>query len=442
MTGPAYRRALAQMPRTLSKPGTWDHDLRRQLRREHGAGWTVVEQSGKVKLTYRYAEGTRSSVMLDIPWAATSATAIANEIGVIKARMDEHSISLREAHARGKAVAGVVTGTGITAGAVDWSAIAEQFLATKQGNRKATLKDTTARVNNALQTLQGKPAPTDGASLMRAYAKQHFERCPAGGEGRKRHLGDVAALLIYGVERCGAPGRWMPLKGEALAELIGTDDRSAEDALTPPIKPEQLAALLDALQADGKQQLWLAVALVGCFGLRPAELAVLSVSEGSLMVGSVKRNKRSMKQGPAKPRLALALELPGRDDGARSLQLYASGLVKLPRQIATQVSAGDFKKTGGRFARLLNEVPYWQSLKAATPGLTPYSLRHGYAWRAHKGYSRPLSVRDAAALMGHTPLTHQKHYGRWTDEQGLRDAVAGLMAGNQAPPSVVASAAC
>ena len=125
--------------------------------------------------------------MLDIPWAATSTTAIANEIGVIKARMNEQGISLREAHARGKAVAGVSTGAGITAGAVDWSAIAEQFLATKQGNRKAMLKDTTARVNNALQS---KPVPPDGASLMRAHASQHFGRCPAGSEGRKRHLGD------------------------------------------------------------------------------------------------------------------------------------------------------------------------------------------------------------------------------------------------------------
>ena len=30
----------------------------------------------------------------------------------------------------------------------------------------------------------------------------------------------------------------------------------------------------------------------------------------------------------------------------------------------------------------------------------------------------------AAALMGHDPSTHQKHYGRWVDEQGLDDAVA------------------
>ncbi len=60
----------------------------------------------------------------------------------------------------------------------------------------------------------------------------------------------------------------------------------------------------------------------------------------------------------------------------------------------------------------------------ATPGLTPYSLRHGYAWRGHKAYARPIPVRDLAALMGHNPATHHRHYGKWTDEAWLEEAVA------------------
>ena len=77
--------------------------------------------------------------------------------------------------------------------------------------------------------------------------------------------------------------------------MIGTSD-GGESSLTPPVKPEQLAALLDALEADGRAELRLAVALVGCFGLRPAELAALSVEDGRLYVASnVKRNSRSMK---------------------------------------------------------------------------------------------------------------------------------------------------
>ena len=68
----------------------------------------------------------------------------------------------------------------------------------------------------------------------------------------------------------------MPLEGEQLEELIGTADAGpGADELTPPVKPQQLAGLLDHLREDGKDEFWLAVALVGLFGLRPAELAAL-----------------------------------------------------------------------------------------------------------------------------------------------------------------------
>ena len=411
------------MPKTFTKQGTWEHDLRRQIKREHGTGWSLYPQSKGTKLTRRYEDGKKSSVMLEIEWAAGSATAIANEVGVLAARMKEQDISLREAHQRSQRVAGVVTGQGVVAGAIDWRAAADAFLESRSDRRGTTMADTSKRVNNAVAVLSSTPRPTDGKSLMQAYARNYFDGCAPGGSGRKRHLGDVAAFLNYAIEKCGAPARWKPLEGEDRDVLIGTAD-NGDDKLTPPVKPEQLAALLDALVADEKPELWMAVALVGCFGLRPAELAALEVEDGQLKVRSnVKRNKSSMKnQKP--PRLVIALELDGRDDGARALAQFESGLVKLPRAILTAIDSGEFKKVGDAFRQLLDRYPFWQSLVAATPDLTPYSLRHGWAWRAHKGYATPLSVRDAAALLGHTPNTHHRHYGRWTDEQGLLDAVA------------------
>tara|TARA_B100001093_G_scaffold222285_1_gene213107 strand:+ start:109 stop:1392 length:1284 start_codon:yes stop_codon:yes gene_type:complete len=411
-----------QIPRTSTKSGNWDHDLRRQIKREHGTGWKVQGQGKNTRLFKTMEDGTRPSVTLEIEWAPSSATAIANAVGVLKSRMDEHDISLRDAHRRSQQVAGVATGQGVVAGAIDWKAAADAFLLARNDRRATTLRDTTNRINNALQILNGKPRPTDGASLMQAYASTFFDRCPAGGVGRKRHLGDVAAFLDYAIEKCGAPGRWKPLEGEDRDALVGTAE-DGDDKLTPPVKPDQLEALLDALEADHKPELWLAVALVGCFGLRPAELAALSVVDGRLKVASnVKRTRCSMKnQKP--PRLAIALELEGRDDGARALAQYESGLVKLPRAICTAIDSGEFKKVGDAFRQLLDRYPFWQSLVGSTPDLTPYSLRHGWAWRAHKAYGSPLSVRDAAALLGHTPATHHKHYGVWTDEKGLLEAV-------------------
>ena len=416
------------MPKTNTKPGTWLHDLRRQIKRQYGPGWSVIEQSSKVKLTRR----NEGSVMLDIPWAASSTTAILNEIGVIRSRMLERDIGLREAHALGAGVKALVTGRGVVAESLNWEQIAQDFLDSRTDNRKNTTRPTTVRIEKALTTLRSKPKPTDGGSLMRAYAKAHFAKCPAGGEGRKRHLGDLAAFLRFAVERHGVPRFWMPVCGEALDELIGATDRPIGDELTPPVKPDQLAGLLDAIEASGDQSIWMAVALVGCFGLRPSEVAVLKVNEGQLYVGGgVKRNPRSKKRLQApKPRLVAALEIPGRNDGKRAIEMLASG-VPFPRQLATQVDkahAGEdvLKAVGNKLAKYINQIPFWQQLVAETPGLTPYSLRHGYAWRAHKAYDRVMSPRDAAALMGHSPETHQKYYGQWTDETGLLDAVARL----------------
>jgi len=408
-----------------TKAGNWDHDLRRQIKREHGIGWKIQQQGKGTRVFKTLEDGSRPSVTLDIQWKASSATAIANEIGVLKARMYEQDISLREAHKRSKQVSGVVTGQGVVAGVVDWRAAADAFLESRIDRRATTLRDTSNRVNNTLLLLAGKPRPTDGCTLMQAYAKTFFDRCPPGGYGRKRHLGDVAAFLNYAIEKCGAPSRWKPVEGEDRDALIGTAD-GADNTLTPPLKPQQMASLFDALEADENLELWLAVVLVGCFGLRPAELAALKIEDGRLYVGSqVKRNRRSMKTTKP-PRLVGALELEGRKDGAKALKLYESGLVKLPFAIRTAIASGEFKKVGDAFRQLLDRYPHWQSLVVATKGLTPYSLRHGWAWRAHKAYFRPLSVRDAAALMGHTPSTHHKHYGRWTDDEGLLDALAGL----------------
>ena len=57
----------------------------------------------------------------------------------------------------------------------------------------------------------------------------------------------------------------------------------------------------------------------------------------------------------------------------------------------------------------------------ANPGLSPYSLRHGYAYR---GALAGIPLIQLAASMGHDVRTHMKHYGQWTDEAGL-DAAFG-----------------
>ena len=108
--------------------------------------------------------------------------------------------------------------------------------------------------------------------------------------------------------------------------------------------------------------------------------------------------------------------------GARLVQLFHSGLVKLPKSIRN-LEAGALKACGHTFRQYLDRNANWQSLKASNPELTPYSLRHGYAWRAAKYYPQPLPLRDTAKLMGHDLKTQIRHYGQWTDDASTKSAV-------------------
>jgi hypothetical protein len=234
----------------VPKADTWDQLLRKQIKLEHGRGWSVSQQSGKAKLTRRHPDGSRESVTLAIPWAASSGSAINAAVARLRQLMEERGLRLNDAYALTE-LAEVSTGS---VEGLNWQWVAEQFLASRADRREATLCDLRFRVSNALTTLSAKPKPRDGRSLMKAYAAQHFAKCPPGGSGRKAHLGDLAALLTFAVNRCGAETCWKPLEGEELRELVGAAERAVGDELTRPIKPEQLADLLDALKADGKPE--------------------------------------------------------------------------------------------------------------------------------------------------------------------------------------------
>ena len=419
----------------MVKEQTWDKRLKRSLKDEHGFGLRLEGKGEKTKFGLRATgDGSGAFVVLPFKFVPSNAQAISAAVNHLLGTMQEQGCTLHEAHRRcfPEGTVSPEKKQALIRGIdhVEWESIAQDFFKERAGNRRTTRQDTENRVRRALETLKSKPEPRDGTSLMTAYAERYFADTPEGGQGRKRALGDVAAFLRFAVQKRGAPAVWMPLEGNERDVLIGESDRATEE-LTVPIKPDQLAALLDALKADGRDDLRLAVALVGLFGLRPAELAVLKVDGDDLRVGSgVKRNPRT-KSKKKKPRLVLDIDIDGRDgEGAAAARLYASG-AKLPDAICTQIanclgSDGEvqdsLKPVGDAFRQLLERYPFWRSLVAATPGLTPYGLRHGYAWRAHMCGERPMGRREAAAFMGHTVKTHDAHYGSWIDEDGLREA--------------------
>jgi len=129
------------------------------------------------------------------------------------------------------------------------------------------------------------------------------------------------------------------------------------------------------------------------------------------------QHKRATAKAPKPDRIAYPLDVPELLGGAsQALAQFSSGLVKLPTGI---LNAPDFKSCGHTFRQYLDRHPYWAALVKANPGMSPYSLRHGYAYR---GALAGIPLRQLAASMGHDVRTHMKHYGQWTDEAGLEAA--------------------
>ena len=240
-------------------------------------------------------------------------------------------------------------------------------------------------------------------------------------------MNNVRALLRYAIKEYGYDSRWKPLESDDLRDLIGTDDRPTEDKLTPPVMPNDLGNLLDALRDADKTSLMLLAGIIGIYGLRPHEVSQLIWEDGHLKIRPGGKRNKATRGKKQKNRLVLPFDVPGREgEGERLVMLWRTSTIRFPQTVLNRINEVEekgFKPVGDEVRQQLERFKFWQGLQAANPGLTPYSLRHGCAYRMHKSYDRPLSIRDAAALLGHTPQEHHASYGQWVDEAGLIDAV-------------------
>ena len=277
-----------------------------------------------------------------------------------------------------------------------------------------------------------KPRVTDGPGLMRRYAALHFADCPPGGQGRKRQLQDVSAFLLFCCDDLGFPARWMPLSTAKRQDLVGSPPTTGKKKKQPtiPLAPEDFSWLLERMLEDGREQLWLMTAMLGFYGLREGEICLLDIDEGGdvYVGGELKRDLRTLKSGEEKEeRLALGLDLKGQPGEARRIaQLFRSGRIGLPRPVQTQIDRvaerNSYREVGAAYAQILQRYKPWQELVKRNPGLRPYGLRHGWAWRAHKYGKRPLHYSQAAAFMGHSVETHLRYYSSWVNRKELEEA--------------------
>lgn len=401
---------MAQSPPRKGAAGAqrWVSTLRAAIKQQHGFGWSVREKNGKVQLTRRFEDNTRSSITLDLPWNPESTSEVLGLLPEIRSRMDSQRLGLAEAYdlLRGS--------SGATAERLDWAAATARFRKHKTEDTGEVKASTFERMygpvlRQVLEAMAAKPVPRDGRSVLATLRDRHGGA--PGSRGRQVRMQYASQLLRFAVQELGAPQRWLP--PDDLTPFVGRRSAAAQKDPATPIKDSQLVRLLEGIP-DPRWRL--AVGLMGCFGLRPVELAYIRANGDRLAVSYRKRTARGMTQPGDVP----GLDPQGMEgESVRLLRLLESGLVQLP-----PLGSAD-KDRAVAVRQYLGRREVWRTLQAEAEAaggkLTPYSLRHGYALRAHELYD--LSPRVTAALMRHSLQTHQAHYGQWTDSDTIEAAL-------------------
>ena len=437
---------------TSATSTSWEKELRKNICTNFGRGIRVNgENSGRTKILYVYDEGLgsankRTSQTLPIEWKKTSGIEILKAIEFIKPLVVEKNLTLKEATRRWKAQ---FIGEAQKQPNKSWNDFllirpinkkdanyekdlkeylnaalkVDQFMQTKQGLTSKTEKDWARRISRFLEEMNNNPSPNTGVELIKKLSDKYLTEIEP--DERKRYINAWCEILKYGIERHSQnEKRWQPPNETYRKELIGKSNRTKQDKLTPYIEENDLHRLLDDLESKDSS-LFLAVGLISIFGLRLSELAVLRVLDGKLYVGNIKNNINT--KAKKEDRRVFPMDLFTRKNlGKKLIELYESKKIPLPKPVLNQIEMVKDKNRYGDVGQALRQRiernKVWKEIIKTNPEITPYSLRHRYAHQCHKGSTIPISVKDAAAAMGHSVETHNSFYGSYTTELSLEKA--------------------
>jgi len=437
---------------TSANSTSWEKELRKNICTNFGRGIRVNgENSGRTKLLYVYNEGLgsankRTSQTLPIEWKKTSGIEILKAIEFIKPLVVKKNLTLKEATRRWKAQ---FIGEATKQPNKSWNDFllirplnkndanyekdlkaylnaaskVDQFMQTKQGLTSKTEKDWARRISRFLEEMNNNPSPNTGVELIKKLSDKYLIDIEP--DERKRYINAWCEILKYGIERHSQnEKRWQPPSKDYRKELIGKSNRTKQDKLTPYIEEHDLLRLLDDLESRDPS-LFLAVGLISIFGLRLSELAVLRALDGKLYVGNIKNNINT--KAKKEDRRVFPMDLLARKNlGKKLIELFESKKITLPMPVLNQIEMvkdkNKYGDVGQALRQLIERNKVWKEIIKTNPEITPYSLRHRYAHQCHKGSTIPISVKDAAAAMGHSVETHNSFYGSYTTELSLEKA--------------------
>jgi integrase len=415
---------MAASKKTAVRPSAkaWATQLRRLVRSAHGAGWVLREhRGGRTQISRQWADGSRSSVTVTVPWLPSSGPALLALVERLAALMapppEGQGLALAQAAAQIDGTTKGRSAAAIRAGTIDWPVAIDLFrrhLVEVTGQVKASTWAESYRRHMAevLQVLTQRPAPRTGRDVLAALVRAH--PTPPGNRGRRERLGNSARFLRFAVANCGADPMYLPPTN--YSDLIGVRAESKTPAT--PLLDDQVLRLLAGVSDP---QWRLAVGLAAVFGLRPVEFGCCRADGSVLRVDGVKRTRH----GPSGARIVEALD----PEGAAGL---GDQLLSVLAERGREALPPDRPPGGAPWSTRLQQhlsrhCPAWDQIKAEAMAtgqgrITSYGLRHSFAWRGSQLYG--LSPRVLSSLMGHTVAVHLQHYGQWSSEAETRAAVA------------------
>ena len=120
-----------------AKREQWFVTVRRQLKAEHGFGWSIRDHRGTVQLTRRFEDDSRSSAYLPLPWRKDSGTPILKWVTAIRNLMEQQNLPLKKAVKQyGDSLADPKQAAAtVSSSEKAWKTALEAFMATKSGCR-------------------------------------------------------------------------------------------------------------------------------------------------------------------------------------------------------------------------------------------------------------------------------------------------------------------
>ena len=387
-------------------------------------GWSVMEQSGKVKLRVRFGtDGKKAqwTKTLPIQWEVgcigelikTLKALVAATSGDKPKSLSEAWLELHPEEAEDEPAPGVPS---LTAG-INWKALAEAHYRDREANGteigSKTMAQEMRHCGKAVELLTGPKPPTSPYKLIDATID-------AGGwrdkpRARQQCVDAVVRMLSFGIAEGGLSESWQISQASKLKLKGSGKSKNARPVME--LTDAQILQLIDACPTAEWQNCLLVMAT---YGLRPIELTELTIrrnpdtNKKQLFCTYRKACGGRSQKMETEPRFLWPMPVLDENGEERNGDLTAAfeaGLLPFPT----------LKEKGEAISQYLRRLKLWRDWQttAAANGmdLRPYSFRNSYSVRCH---ARGIPSAMVAEAMGHSDKTHNEHYltttGRATAE--------------------------